>query len=81
MADSFAHVRRNVFWVGDARSSPSVGVAVVHGAKVSVVGERREVGGGVADITVEWAGVEFGGGGESVMYGSHEGGGESPVVA
>ena len=61
--------------------TPSEGVAVVHGAKVSVVGECREVGGVVACVTVERVGVQFGGGGESVMYGSHEGSGEGPMVA
>ena len=57
VSDGFAHVGSNVFRVGYAGAGPTVGVAVVDGSKVLVFLEGREVGRGLEDITVEWAGT------------------------
>jgi hypothetical protein len=81
MADSFAHVRRDVFGVGNTRACPSVGVAVVYGAKVLIVRECGEVRSVVVHVAVDGASIKLSGGGKGVVYGGHKRGGEGPVVA
>ena len=58
-----------------------MGVGIVDRTEISVLFEGREVGGWVEDVAVEWAGVEFCGGAEGGVDGSHEGVGDGPVIA
>ena len=80
MADRPTHVFGDIFRVGKTGSSPSVRVAVIDRPKVAVVGERREVCCGRGHVTVEGAGLEFGGNVQRGFDGAHEGSRDRPVV-
>lgn len=62
VSDGLSHIGCYICRVPDARAGPTVGVAVVNGAEVTIVWESRVVFGGLKDVAVKWAGKQLRGG-------------------